>query len=385
MGDPGPRSEQVAAGVVASLVGFAGAFTVVLAGLRAAGATEAQATSGLLAVSVAMGLATIGLSWRTRMPVAIAWSTPGAALLVSTGRIDGGFAAVVGGFLVAGGLTVLAGLVRPLAEAVGRIPVPLASAMLAGVLLPLCLEPARGVAELPLLAGPVVLTWAVLGRVAPRWATPGALVAAVVAVGVDGVRIPTADLAPTLELVSPRLNVEAVLSIGVPLFLVTMASQNIPGAGVLASFGYRPRLGPIFVTTGAASAVIAPAGGHGINLAAITAALVAGPAAGEDPERRWVAGVAGGVASVVIGLGAGAMGAAVAAAPERVVATVAGVALLGALAGALRAALESDAHRDAAVVTLVVTASGIVVAGISAPFWGLLAGLVLLALRRGSA
>jgi benzoate membrane transport protein len=377
-----PVTERVAAGVVASLVGFAGAFTVVLAGLRAVGASEAQATSGLLAVSVAMGVLTVALSLRSRMPIAIAWSTPGAALLLSTGEPVGGFPVAVGAFVVAGVLTVLAGLVRPLAQAIARIPVPLASAMLAGVLLPLCLEPARGVVALPFLAGPAVVAWAVLGRLAPRWATPGALAAAVVALAVDGVRLPATDVVPRVELVAPVFQASAMLSLGIPLFLVTMASQNIPGAGVLASFGFRPRLGPVLTSTGAASAAIAPLGGHAVNLAAITAALVAGPAAGEDPSRRWTAAVAGGVTSIVVGLGAGVMAAAVAAAPAEVVATVAGLALLGALTGALRAALADDELREPAIATLVVTASGIVVADVSAPFWGLLSGLALLALRR---
>jgi benzoate membrane transport protein len=374
--------QRIAAGVVASLVGFAGAFTVVLAGLRAVGATDDQATSGLLAVSVAMGLATAALSLRTRMPVAIAWSTPGAALLIATGPVEGGFAAAVGAFVVAGALTVLAGLSRALADAIGRIPVPVASAMLAGVLLPLCLEPARAVVAVPELAGPVVAAYLVLGRLAPRWAVLGALVVAAVAAAADGARVAAGDLAPRVELVAPAFEPAVALSLGVPLFLVTMASQNIPGAGVLASFGFRPRLGPIFLATGAGSVAAAPAGGHGINLAAITAALMAGPAAGEDPSRRWVAAVAAGVTSVVVGLAAGALTAAFLATPPELVACVAGVALLGPLAGALRAALDDDAARDAAVVTLVTTASGIVVAGVTAPFWGLVAGLAVLALRR---
>jgi benzoate membrane transport protein len=381
-----PRSDLVApvlAGLVTALVGFSGAFPIVLAGLGASGANADQAASGLLAVSVGAGVVAIALSRWIRMPLAMAWSTPGAALLVSTGAPDGGFRAAVGAFGVCGGLIVLTGLWRALGRLIAAIPPALASAMLAGVLLPICVAPARAVIEIPWVAAPVVIVWALLTRVSRPWAAPGAIAAAVIAVAIDGPGdLSGVSVLPALEPVSPILEPAAIVSIALPLFIVTMASQNIAGMGVLASFGYRPRLAPILTATGAASLAAAPFGGHAVNLASISAALAANPDAHPDPDRRWIAAVTAGAALIVLGLCAGLATALVAASPAILVEAVAGLALLGALAGALAAALADPDRRDAAVVTFAVSASGITAASISASFWGLIAGLAFLALSR---
>ena len=373
----------VVAGCVTALVGFSGAFPVVLAGLRGAGADADQAASGLLAVSVGAGVVAIIMSRRVRMPLAMAWSTPGAALLVSTGVPDGGFRASVGAFLVCGGLILLTGLWGTLGRAIAAIPPALASAMLAGVLLPICLAPARAVVEIPWVAAPVVVTWALLTRVSRPWAAPGAIVAAVIAVAIDG----PGDLSgvnwlPAVTTVSPSLEPAAIVGIGLPLFIVTMASQNIAGMGVLASFGYRPPLGPILTATGAATIAAAPFGGHAVNLASISAALAANPDAHPDPDRRWIAAATAGAVLIALGLCAGAATALVAASPAALVDAVAGLALLAPLAGALTATVGDPERRDAAIVTLVVSASGVTAAGISASFWGLVAGLAFLGLAR---
>lgn len=371
------------AGAVASVVGFAGAFTVVLTGLRGVGASDRQAASGLLALCVGMGIVAIGLGLRERMPIAIAWSTPGAALLATVGVPSAGWPAAVGAFLVAGALTVLAGLWRPLGRAIAAIPGPLASAMLAGVLLPICEAPARAVVDLPGQAVPVVLTWLVLLRVARPWAVPGALVAAAVAVATHGgFHVPAGGLPPHPDLTTPVFDAAAITGIALPLFIVTMASQNVTGMTVLASFGFHPPLRPILLSTGTASFLTAPFGGHGINVAAITAALSAGPDAHPDPARRWIASVTGGVVYLVLGVGAGLATALVSSAPPVLVECVAGLALLGALAGALAAAVADPGLREAAVTTLVVSSSGITALKISAPFWGLLAGILFLAWQR---
>jgi benzoate membrane transport protein len=381
-----PRSDLVApvlAGLVTALVGFCGAFPIVLAGLRASGANADQAASGLLAVSVGAGVVAIALSRWIRMPLAMAWSTPGAALLVSTGAPDGGFRAAVGAFGVCGGLIVLTGLWRALGRLIAASPPALASAMLAGVLLPICVAPARAVIEIPWVAAPVVIVWALLTRVSRPWAAPGAIAAAVIAVAIDGPGdLSGVSVLPALEPVSPILEPAAIVSIALPLFIVTMASQNIAGMGVLASFGYRPRLAPILTATGAASLAAAPFGGHAVNLASISAALAANPDAHPDPDRRWIAAATAGAALIVLGLCAGLATALVAASPAILVEAVAGLALLGALAGALAAALADPDRRDAAVVTFAVSASGITAASISASFWGLVAGLAFLALSR---
>ncbi|MGC4877441.1 benzoate/H(+) symporter BenE family transporter [Micromonospora sp. DT43] len=376
------RSQPVLAGVVTALVGFASSFTVVLAGLRAAGASDAQAASGLLALCVACGLAAAWLGWRHRIPMSVAWSTPGAALLVATGPPTGGWPVAVGAFLVSGALIVAAGLFPPLGRAVAAIPKPVAGAMLAGVLLPLCTAPVRALVELPRVAGPVVVGWLLLHRFARRWAVPGALLVAVVAIALTAppTGLGGATLTPSVALTTPAWNASALVGLALPLFLVTMAAQNVPGMAVLVGYGYRPPFGAALRATGLASLLAAPAGGHAVNLAAITAALAAGPDAHPDPERRWVASVTAGVGLALLGLGAGVATALVAVAPPILIEAVAGLALLGALATALAAAVTDPATREAAVVTFVVTASGVTLIGVGGAFWGLVAGCAMLLL-----
>ncbi|GGM20531.1 benzoate/H(+) symporter BenE family transporter [Micromonospora yangpuensis] len=383
------RTQPLLAGVVTALVGFASSFTVVLAGLRAVGATDAQAASGLLVLCLTAGLAAAWLGLRHRIPMSVAWSTPGAALLVATGPLPGGWPTAVGAFLVSGVLIVAAGLFPPLGRAVAAIPRPVAGAMLAGVLLPLCTAPVRALVEVPLLAAPVVVTWVLLHRYARRWAVPAALAVAVVAItltasGLGGVG--AAGLLPVVELTAPAWSLSATIGLAVPLFLVTMAAQNVPGMAVLVGYGYRPPFGAALRATGLASLAAAPAGGHAVNLAAISAALAAGPDAHPDPDRRWIASVTAGVGLALLGLGAGLATALVALAPPVLIEAVAGLALLGALATAIAAAVTEPDAREAAVVAFVVTASGVTLLGVGGAFWGLLAGwLMLLLFREGRA
>jgi benzoate membrane transport protein len=379
-------TQPAVAGIVAAVVGFAGAFAIVLAGLQAVGASDAQASSGLLVLSLTMGLTGAALSYRYKMPMAVAWSTPGAALLITAGHVDGGYPAALGAFVLAGVLVVAAGLSRHVTRAILAIPGPLASALLAGVLLQVCLAPARAVVETPGHAVPVVLTWLALWVTARRWAVPGALVAAAITVAIDPA--PGAGFAhalPQLTLTAPTLHLSTLIGVGVPLFLVTMVSQNVAGLSVLATHGYAAPVRPALVSTGAMSVAGAPFGAHAINLAAITAALCAGPEAGPDPARRWIAGVANGLVYLLIGPLAGLATVLLAASPVVLIEAVAGLALLGTLGGALRAATADDDRREPAVVTLVVSASGITALGITAPFWGLVAGLALLGAHRARA
>ena len=378
-------ARAVSAGLLAGFVGVASSFAVVLQGLIAVGASPEQAVAGLMALCVVKGLGGIVLSLRARVPVALAWSTPGGALLAASPAPEGGFAAAVGAFLVCGALLTLAGLWRPLGRWVAAIPASLAGAMLAGVLLPLCLAPVRAVAALPLLALPVVLAWVAVAAWKRLWAVPAAVVLAVALVALTRTAEqgePAAALVLPLP-VWPDFSAAAVLGIGVPLFLVTMAAQNIPGMAVLAANGYRPEAGRLFAWTGALSLMAAPFGGHALNLAAITAALCAGPEAQPDPARRYWAAAVAGAFYVVFGLLAGAALALVSLAPPLLLQAIAGLALLGTLAGALRQALDSEAEREAATVTFLLSASGVGFLGIGGPFWGLLAGGALLALRCG--
>ena len=372
------------AGVVAALVGFTSSFAVVLAGLRAVGASVPEAASGLLALCVVMGVLGIALSATTRMPVSVVWSTPGAALLVTAGRAHYGYGAAVGAFLLAGLLLVATGLCRPLGRLVAAIPPEIGSAVLAGVLLPLCLSPVEAAVRLPRDVIPVVASWLVLERIAPRLAVPGAALAAGIAVAATtplGAAVRHAG-PPALRWTSPVLDPAALIGIGLPLFLVTMAAQNVPGLTVLRSFGYTPEPGPLLAATGGATAAVAGFGGHSLNLAAITAALCAGPSAHREPTRRWIAAAAAGVAYVGLGLGAGLVTAVAARAPALLVESVAGLGLLGALGSALGALAGPGPGREAAVVAFAVTASGISPAGIGSPLWGLAAGGVLALLSR---
>ncbi|MDN7119952.1 benzoate/H(+) symporter BenE family transporter [Nocardioides sp. ChNu-153] len=378
-----PRGSLVApvlAGVVTALVGFTSSFAVVLAGLRAAGGSPEDAASGLLALTVAFGLGIVGLALWHRVPVTLAWSTPGAALLVSTGTVDGGWPAAVGAFALVGVLVVLTGLVPWLGRLVERIPPAVAQAMLAGVLLPLVLAPVETVGASPALALPVVATWLVVTRLAPRWAVPAALVACLVVIAVELSRSGTTvdgPLLPVLTWTTPTLTPAAVVGIALPLYVVTMASQNVPGAAVLRSFGYGVPWRSSMAATGAGTVVAAPFGGHAINLAALSAALAAGEEAGPDRDRRWVAALSAGVAYLLLALVSGALTTLTAAAPSGLVETVAGLALLGAFGAAAATAMADPASRTSAVVTFLVAAGGVSVAGIGGAFWALVAGLAV--------
>jgi benzoate membrane transport protein len=375
-------------GVLTAFVGFASSFAVVLHGLQAVGASEAQAASGLMALSISMGVCAIVLSMATRLPISIAWSTPGGALLASTGLVEGGFNAAVGAFLLCAALIVIAGLFRPLGRAVAAIPAPLANAMLAGVLIGLCFAPVKAIGFDPMLGLPIALAWIVVGAFKRLWAVPAAL-AAFVLVLAFGVDIPEGALAsvggsllPTVAFVSPAFNLPAFVSIALPLFIVTMASQNIPGIAVLKVNGYQPKPGPLFAVTGLFSLLSAPFGGHAVNLAAITAAMCAGHDAHPDPARRYWASLIAGVFYVMIGLLAGAVTAFVALAPPILIQAVAGLALVGAFSSSAMAAFQAPGPREAAAITFLVTASGVSFAGISGAFWGLLAGGLMMALSR---
>ncbi|WP_174188699.1 benzoate/H(+) symporter BenE family transporter [Nocardia barduliensis] len=368
------------AGAVTALVGFTSSFAVVLSGLTAVGASPAQAASGLLALCLAQALGMMALSYRYRMPITLAWSTPGAALLAGTGAVAGGWPAAVGAFMVAGVLVVVTGLWQRLGALVAAIPVEIAQAMLAGVLLPLCLAPVRAVQTSPAVVVPVILVWLALQRYAPRWAVIAAFATAAagaaISIAVQHRRLDVGAMVPRLELTLPHWSWQALIGVAIPLYVVTMASQNIPGTAVLASFDYRVPWRAAMTVTGLGTVAAAPAGGHAINLAAISAALAAAPAAHPDPKRRWIAAFTTGVLYLLLALGSAALVTLIAAAPAGTLETVAGLALLATLAAALAAALRGE-HREAGVVTFVIAASGVGFAGIGAAFWALLAGLVV--------
>ncbi|MCA8000916.1 benzoate/H(+) symporter BenE family transporter [Burkholderia metallica] len=375
----GFSARAAGAGALASFVGFASTFTLIVNALTNVGATRAQAASGLMAVSIVMGLAGIVLSYRTRMPVSVAWSTPGAALLLGLGAVKGGYPAAVGALVLTGVLLTLAGLWRPLGRAISKIPLPIANAMLAGIILNLCVAPVHAIAQYPLYVAPILLVWVVMMRVRKILAVPCAAVATLVVIAfiarTGGVG--AAGMLPHLALVGPVFSVSTMVSVAVPLFIVTMASQNIPGVAVLTVNGYRPEASRLFTATGLCSLIAAPFGGPPIGLAAITAALCAGEEAGPDASRRYWAGIVCGAAYIVYGLAASAATLFIAVAPPIIIEAVAGLALMNALGGALLNAFTDKDAREAAILTFLVTMAGHAFLGIGGAFWGLLTGIGL--------
>lgn len=361
-------------GVLVAIVGYASSVAVVVQGLQAMGASAAQISSGLFFLGLGKGIVAIGLSLYTRMPISIAWSTPGLALLAVTPAVAGGFNAAVGAFIIAAALIMLAALWRPLARLIEAIPKPIANAMLAGVIFKLCLAPFLALKQSPGVATLILLTWLGMLKVNRLYAVPAAVVVAVTAIlwqggtGAGGFRW------PSIEVVTPVFTLEAAISIAVPLFIVTMASQNITGLAVLSTFDFRPRPRDGLLATGAMSALTAPLGAPTINFAAITAALCASPEAHPDPARRYVAAVVGGLGYMLLALLAGAVTALVVNASPLLIEAVAGLALIGSFAAATANALQVEEDRVPAMATLLVTASGLSLFTIGPAFWGLVIG-----------
>ncbi|WP_254430244.1 benzoate/H(+) symporter BenE family transporter [Ruegeria arenilitoris] len=376
MSRPFPPMQTVSTGLVVAVVGFFSSFPIVLQGLDAMGASGPQAASGLMMAALAMGLAAIVLSLWYRQPISVAWSTPGAALLAVSAAPAAGFSGAIGAFLFAGALTVLAGMWRPLGRLAAAIPTSLAQAMLGGVLLPLCIVPFQAAVEIPWQALPVILTWFIAGRVHRLLAVPAAVLAAalVVVLFSDGPSVRPDHLLAAPVWTTPTFSVASMIGIGVPLFVVTMATQNIPGIAVMRSFGYAPVAGRLLSAVGGASILSAPFGAPATCLAAITAAMCSNEDSHPDRDQRYWSAVMAGVFYCLFGVFAVAITGFAAHADPMLMGTLTGVALIGVMANATFAALEVPAEREAAILTFAITASGITVFGLGAAVWGLLAG-----------
>jgi len=375
-------------GTLVAFVGFISSFAVIMQGLTAMGAAPDQVASALFVLAALMGLLGIIFPLWKRMPISCAWSTPGAALLTSVGMIEGGFSAAAGAFVMSAVLIILSGLFQPLGKAMRMIPASLANAMLAGILLSLCLAPVKAIAFNPWLGLPIVGTWMVFLMWKRLWAVPAAL-GAFALVLVFGVDLPPdmlsklgSSIHPTLVPVMPTFTWHGFVSVAIPLFVVTMASQNIPGIAILKVYGYEPAPGPLFASTGVFSLVAALFGAVPVNLAAITAAMCASDEAHPDPKRRYWSAIIGGIGYILFGLLASAIIAFVAFAPPILLQAVAGLALVGAFSSSAQAAFRDADHREAAAITFLVTASGTAFMGVSGAFWGLVAGAFMLGLRR---
>ncbi|GAA1823744.1 benzoate/H(+) symporter BenE family transporter [Nesterenkonia flava] len=373
------RKQPVLTGITVALVGFGGSFAVVVAGLQAVGATADQAASGLIALCIAQALGMLYLAYRYRRPLTLAWSTPGAALMVTTGQVDGGWSAAVGAFVVVGGLILVTALWPWLGRTVASIPRPIAQAMLAGVLFSLCLAPVRAVVEDPLWIAPLILLWLLLFRWVPAWSAPVVFLAALVLISVEAPwgSFSGADFLPRLEPVMPEFTIGALLGLALPLYLVTMASQNVPGSAVISSYGYEVPWRASLTVTGLGTTAGAVVGGHAVNLAAITAALAASPESHQDPHQRWRAAATAGWAYLVLAGAAAALVLLVSHGRPGLVETVAGLALLSTLGASLSAAVSEESSRIPAAATFLIAASGVTVFGIGAAFWALAGGMVL--------
>jgi len=374
----------IAAGFVTVLVGFASSAVIVFQAAQSLGASPEEISSWMWALGLGMGLTCIGLSLRYRMPVVTAWSTPGAAMLISSAA-GLPLSDAIGAFLLSALLIVVSGFSGFFERMISRIPVSLASGMLAGVLLRFGID---AFASMKTQLGMVLTMFAVYllaRRLLPRYAVILTLLVGIAFAGalgllrVDGLSLQLAKPIFT----TPTFSFAAVIGIALPLFIVTMASQNVPGVAVIRASGYPIPISPVVGWTGVVNLVLAPFGAFALNLAAITAAICMGREAHEDAARRYVAAIAAGVFYLVVGLFGATVAALFAAFPKELILAIAGIALLGTIGNSLATALREEAEREPALVTFLVTASGLSLAGIGSAFWGLLAGVVtLLVLRR---
>ena len=373
----------VVAGFVAVLVGYTSSVVIVFAAAQALGATAAQTSSWMWALGIGMGLTTIGLSLWTRQPVLTAWSTPGAALLAGTSGVAMGEA--VGAFVVCGLLIVVAGATGAFERVMDRIAQAIAAALLAGVLARFALDAAGATTTAPLLVILMALAFVAGRRWWPRYAVPAVLLVGVAIASMQGRmqwgRVVLEAAGPVWT--APVFSLGALIGVALPLFVVTMASQNLPGVAAQRAAGYATPVSASVTVTGAATVLLAPFGGYAFNLAAITAAICMGREAHEDPGKRYTAAVMAGLFYLAIGLAGGAVVGLLQAFPRELVLAVAGLALLSTIAGGLASALKDERHRDAAILTFLVTLSGLTLAGVGSAFWGVVAGTAALLVQHG--
>ncbi|SDO66368.1 benzoate membrane transport protein [Ralstonia sp. 25mfcol4.1] len=371
------------AGLIALLTGYTSSLVLMIQAGQAAHLTEPQISSWIWALSIGMGVTTLGLSLALRVPIVVAWSTPGAALLIAS--LPGvPYAEAIGAFLMAALLMTAAGLTGWFDRLMKALPASIASALLAGILFRISVDVfVQAQYQTVLLLG-MFATYLVGRRWWPRYAVPGVLAVGVALAGAMGqLHFEQLHFAVALPVwTTPAFSPGAFVSIAVPLFIVALASQNIPGLAVLRADGYRVPASPLIAVTGIASAILAPFGSHGINLAAITAAICTGPQADADPRRRYMAAVVCGVGYLVMGVMAASIAALFAAFPKALVVAVAAFALLGSIANGLTVAMQTPAERESALLTFMITASGMTLAGVGSAFWGVVGGMLALLVLR---
>ncbi len=376
------RASVISSALVAALVGYGSTIALVLSAAAAVGTSPEQAASWVFAICLAKAAGSALLSLWKRVPVVLAWSTPGAALIAATSGIS--MTEAVGAFVLAGVLIALTGAVKPLGRLVALIPDGVAAGMLAGVLLPFCLKGAGAAQALPALVFPMAAVFALVRLKNPALAVLAALALGLfLAFGLGQATWPALSLPlPRLSFIPPEWRVDVLLGLGLPLYLVTMASQNLPGFATLRAHGYEPPVRAGLVTTGVLSAISGLFGAHTTSMAAITAAICMGPDTHPDPQRRWMAGLVYAGFWTALGLFSPAILSVLTAMPPALMVALVALALLGPLMGALTGAFAVPETRFAATVTLAVTASSVAAFGIGAAFWGLVAGLGMQALEK---
>ena len=369
----------VSAGFVATLVGFTSTIALIFHAAQSLGATPGQITSWVLALGLGMGLSTLGLSLWTRMPILITWSTPGAAVIASAAT-GVSLPEAVGAFLVCGVLMWLCGATGWFERIMNRIPLALASSLLAGILAKFALLSFAAATPQPLLIVTMLLVYLVGKRWWPRYAVLGVLLGGTAVAALQGLLEPSKVSLQFAQpvFVMPTWSWHAVLGMGVPLFIVTMASQAVPGVSAIRVSGYQPPVSPLMSWSGITTMLMAPFGGYAFNLAAITAAIVLNPHAHADGRKRYTAAMWAGIFYIVMGLLGGAVAGLLAAFPAALVMGVAGMALLGTIANGLATSLAEPGKREAALITFLVTLSGVTLLGVGSAFWGLVAGGVTL-------
>jgi benzoate membrane transport protein len=372
----------ISSAATAVVVGFASTILLIMEAARAVGANPAEQASWAAALCYGMALTTLILSWRYKMPIITAWSTPGAAVIATSGA-GIGYPNAIGAFVVAGALVCLTALLTPLARMIERIPASVASAMLAGVLVRYCLGVPEAALAMPVIVVGLVIAFFALRLSFPYYAVPVVVLAGIIAALLTGRFGSDCCTLGITELVwtTPKFDVGAILGLGVPLFLVTMASQNLPGFAVLRAAGYSPPVTGSFWVTGIGSILAAPFGSHAINLAAITASIVTGPECHPDPARRWLVAWPYLVLYGVVGLAAGSLVQILGALPSPLIVAITGLALFAPLLGSATAMMKAPRDIESALLTFLVTASGVSIAGIGSAFWGIVAGLLLFAAR----
>lgn len=372
-------TSTVVAGFIAMLTGYTSSLVLMFQAGQAAGLSSGQISSWIWALSIGMAICSIGLSLRYRAPVMVAWSTPGAALLISS--LPGvPYGEAIGAYILASGLIVLIGLTGSFDRIMRRIPASIAAALLAGVLFRIGLEICAAAERQTLLVVAMLLAYLLGKRLLPRYAVLAALLVGCLLSALFGL-LDFSDFELQLavpEWTTPEFSLAAAISIGIPLFVVAMASQNLPGMAVLRANGYEVPASPLLTSTGLASILLAPFGSHGIHLAAISAAICAGPEAHEDPRRRYTAAIWCGLFYGIAGIFGATLAALFAALPKALILSIAALALFASIIGGLTQAMSEPQERDAALITFLVTASGMTLFSVGSAFWGIVAGLLTL-------